>query len=363
MEVLGHGSLVQRDMSKPRSRCRKWELSVIVRVNGEKKPKTRAFHGTYSQGQEALAAFVEELRGTPVTSDMPFEEYAEMWHAKRVDSGALAKRTMKSESIKLRNAYMHLDKAIGSITKVDIENMYAALQRSETLSGRPWAPKTVDHLHRILGHLFRDAMRDGLTASVPTDGVMLPKKEKKRVRLLSNAEMDHMLDLVDYSDGPARAVALCCACGLRRSEACAVRWEDLQDGYIHVDASLEDNGEEKDTKTGKTRSVPVPEHVLAKLEENRGTGQICGGMLPNSLGKWWRAHRGDLGMDCTLHELRHGYATRLARAGVHPRLMMSLGGWSSISVCMDIYTHVSDDMQRDAVSRAFGDSVRVSCGK
>lgn len=359
MKVIGNGSLIQRDKTKPRSRCRDWEIQVVVESDdGRRDRKYRAFHGTYTQGLEARAAFVDELRGTPVTSDMPFPEYARRWHEDRVKSDALARRTMKSEWIKLRNAMPHLDKAIGEITREDIERTYRALQDGETLSGRPWAPKTVDNLHRILGKLFRDAVRDGYAACVPTDGVELPKRKTRKVRVLSNAEMDNMLEKIDYSDGAGRAVALCCACGLRRSEALAVRWEDFADGSVKIDASLEDNGEEKDTKTGRVRTVPVPEHIAMKLEPYRSTGPICGGMLPNSLGKWWRRNRDSLGMDCTLHELRHGYATRLARAGVHPRLTMSLCGWSSIQVCMEIYTHVSDDMQRDAVSCAFESPVR-----
>ncbi len=360
MEVIGKGSLVQRDMTKPRSRCRDWMMQVMVDDGGRRR-KSRAFHGTYSQGLVALAAYVDELRGVRVTSEMPFADYATTWHEKRVESGALTRRTLKSEWIKLRNAMLHLHGPIGDVSREDIEGMYRALQDGETLSGRPWAPKTVDNLHRILGKLFRDAVRDGHASTVPTDGVDVPKRAARKVRVLSNAEMDSLLDSIDYSDGAGRAVALCCACGLRRSEALAVTWEDFADGSIKVDTSLEDNGEEKDTKTGKVRTVPVPGHVAAKLEPYRSTGSISGGMLPNSLGKWWRRNRESLGMDCTLHELRHGYATRLARAGVHPRLTMSLCGWSSIQVCMEIYTHVSDDMQRDAVACAFGDSVQLSC--
>lgn len=51
-----------------------------------------------------------------------------------------------------------------------------------------------------------------------------------------------------------------------------------------------------------------------------------------------------------LHDARHGTATPLTAAGVAPRVVMEILGHSQISMTMDVYTHVVQDTQREAMS-------------
>ena len=51
-----------------------------------------------------------------------------------------------------------------------------------------------------------------------------------------------------------------------------------------------------------------------------------------------------------LHDARHGTATLLTAAGVAPRVVMEILGHSQIAVTMNVYTHVVQDTQREAVS-------------
>ncbi|GAA2838595.1 hypothetical protein GCM10010441_73730 [Kitasatospora paracochleata] len=51
-----------------------------------------------------------------------------------------------------------------------------------------------------------------------------------------------------------------------------------------------------------------------------------------------------------LHDTRHGCATLLAAAGVQPRDLMAILGHSQIAVTMEIYAHVVQDNQREAMS-------------
>ncbi|SCY86860.1 Phage integrase family protein [Streptomyces sp. 136MFCol5.1] len=50
-----------------------------------------------------------------------------------------------------------------------------------------------------------------------------------------------------------------------------------------------------------------------------------------------------------LHDARHGCATLLTAAGVAPRVVMEILGHSRIAVTMNIYAHVVQDTQREAV--------------
>ena len=52
-----------------------------------------------------------------------------------------------------------------------------------------------------------------------------------------------------------------------------------------------------------------------------------------------------------LHGLRHSHATHMLKAGVHPKIAQERLGHSSVSVTMDLYSHVLPGMQDEAVAR------------
>lgn len=57
------------------------------------------------------------------------------------------------------------------------------------------------------------------------------------------------------------------------------------------------------------------------------------------------------------HDLRHTCATLLLTKGVHPKIVQSLLGHSSITQTMDRYSHLLEDIGGDAVGgldEAFG---------
>ena len=55
--------------------------------------------------------------------------------------------------------------------------------------------------------------------------------------------------------------------------------------------------------------------------------------------------------DLHFHSLRHTHASLMLTAGVHPKVVSERLGCSSISVTMDIYSHVLPGLQEDAVDR------------
>jgi integrase len=49
------------------------------------------------------------------------------------------------------------------------------------------------------------------------------------------------------------------------------------------------------------------------------------------------------------HDLRHSAATLLLGLGVHPKIVSDLLGHSQIGITLDLYSHVTATMQREAV--------------
>ncbi|MCZ6545661.1 MAG: tyrosine-type recombinase/integrase, partial [Chloroflexi bacterium] len=53
----------------------------------------------------------------------------------------------------------------------------------------------------------------------------------------------------------------------------------------------------------------------------------------------------------TFHELRHSCASLLLALGVQPRVVMQTLGHTQIATSMEIYTHVSAALEREAADR------------
>lgn len=55
--------------------------------------------------------------------------------------------------------------------------------------------------------------------------------------------------------------------------------------------------------------------------------------------------------DIRFHDLRHTAATLLLVKGIHPKMVQEMLGHSSISLTLDIYSHVIPGMQREIADR------------
>ena len=51
------------------------------------------------------------------------------------------------------------------------------------------------------------------------------------------------------------------------------------------------------------------------------------------------------------HDLRHSHATQLLLAGVHPKVAQERLGHSTVSITLDLCSHVTATMQQDAATK------------
>lgn len=64
VKVRGKGSVYKMERGKPRAKCRKWQLRAEIEgefEGDEGYVKTRVFHGTYSEAQDAKDEFVAAI--------------------------------------------------------------------------------------------------------------------------------------------------------------------------------------------------------------------------------------------------------------------------------------------------------------
>jgi integrase len=92
-------------------------------------------------------------------------------------------------------------------------------------------------------------------------------------------------------------------------------------------------------KRHKKRQTVLSEWVFCT---NKGT-PICS---QNLLWKAWEDIRKRAGLpeDTHLHQLRHTCATLLLQENIHPKLVSSLLGHTTIKQTLDTYSHVLDNM-------------------
>lgn len=199
-----------------------------------------------------------------------------------------------------------------------------------------------------------------------------------------------MLDLARRAQPGALAVAIeimLTTC-VRRGEACALRWSDFDESKqtITVTHSL-GNGEGgfylKQPKTEEIRTIPLTLHAFEMLRNMREDLKwMCGKMKvkledsfilgtlesdsrpynPTQLGKDFAAFCKMNGFDCTLHDLRHTFATFMIGSGADVRTVADYLGHANPSMTLDIYADVDPEAKQQAVKYiegAFDDTYSV----
>ncbi len=379
-KVNGEGTIVQLEKDRPKGKCRKWQLRVSCGKDprtGKYRTRTRRFCGTYTQANSALREFISEIEDDQAQSrtGTTLNDVAADFLARREAAGGITTATLESYRSTLKGACAHLGYAeVSAIGPRDIEDMYAAMRRGETLSGRPASGSSLNSAHRVLKLVFSGLVDDGTLVSNPFMKMPAPSREAKEKRALTPERMRALIGELDCEGELECAYFLAVSLGLRRGEVCGLSWGDVDfvQGIVSISHSYDrfKNFKAPKTKAGRRR-LPMPPFVADALLRHReaqaarladlrpparqtdDTAVIAGPdgarMNPNRLSYHWEKDSKALGLEgWCLHELRHSYLSMLAAQGVHPKVMQELAGHSNSKTTMDIYTHVNMDLKRGA---------------
>jgi len=202
-----------------------------------------------------------------------------------------------------------------------------------------------------------------------------PKIEKKPVATLDPAATMKMLEAARERRlfVPMLLGALC---GIRRGEICALRWDDIKwdQGQVTVKNSIEQTKagcREKETKGSKCRTIAMPSMLIEELKAWRvrqaqeflklgvrpdGSTRVVtkadgSSPTPQTLTDLINKFMKGQGSAVRLHGLRHSHASHLLAENVHPKIVQERLGHYSISITMDIYSHLMPNMQADAAAK------------
>ena len=371
--------------SKSRNKCRKWRLfcSCGVDRRGKRIQKSRRFTGTYGEARKALVDFEAECKNV-ISEEVELGKYLETWYEKRVDTmrpSTLAKDRQNIRTIKwLFGEHTRLSELTSDV----IDEAFHQLLTKGGPSGHPIGTSYAGHLKSSLSGMLKDAKKEGYIMNDPIpDTKRISKKSPERENIPSAAEVKALLDGLDCRDGRQMCVYLCAALGLRRGEALALRWQDVDfdAGVINIRSSLQYDGTIGEPKTEESRrTLPMPPYLREALEtrmsaakadikvaRKNGTTKeqtpweetvVCcnerGEVLSSSAAShWWEHHRSMFGLKCGLHGLRHALLTSMAANSVPIHSVMRVAGHSSPNTTMRVYLHANLDDKENAFAAIF----------
>src|SRR4051794_10447344 len=212
---------------------------------------------------------------------------------------------------------------------------------------KPLAPSTVRQIHWILSGAFERAVRWKWIAVNPTDAAEPPSQPRPKPSPPTPAEAAKILNEAWKDPGWGTLIWLTMVTGQRRGELCGLRRRHYQRGarILRVHRSLGGTSRadlrEKDTKSHQERRIALDAETIAVLDEHLARQDAMAAelgltlddsaflfsldpdcaspLLPDSVTQRYNRLAGRLGVDTTLHKLRHYNATELIAGGVDLR--------------------------------------------
>lgn len=279
---------------------------------------------------------------------------------------------------------------IKELCAIDIQRYYT------TLIKKGVTPHTILSINRLIVPCIKYAYNTNIIIKDFTSAIVLPKEDEE-TKLSKEAKihpftLEQQKKFIAVIKGhPYESLFLTALySGLRQGELLALTWNDvnLKEMYITVsktlaevaDSSLEGRGKiRRILQTPKTkngiRKVDIPKFLVSalryhKLKQtqnkfmNNERYEDNNLVFCNRYGKYINSRKlrqsfKDVLTENNLdiikfHDLRHTYATRLFELGEREKTVQKLMGHGNISVTMNTYTHVLDNMKEKAVSKLDG---------
>jgi len=343
--------------------------------NGRRRQQRVTIRGTRKDAEKRLAELLHQQdQGLPIdNSKLVLGDYLVTW-LRDVVAVRTRPRTLDSYQNTIKG---HVLPVLGGIPlqklqAADVDRLIASLK------DKGLSTTTCLRVFRILSKALKDAMKRGLVFRNVCQAVEPPHPGRYEVEA---PEMDTTLRVLALAKGsPYHSLfTLLAYTGLRRGEALALRWAnvDMERGVASIVESLQrlpSKGlEVQPTKSAAgRRGIALDPGTVNLLREHQGrqlliktaleggyqdrglvfTSPLGGYLDPQLVTKAWERLRDRAGYPhLRLHDLRHGHAAGLIKAGVHPKVVQDRLGHANAAFTMQVYGHVAAGLQEEAVVR------------
>ena len=293
-------------------------------------------------------------------------------------------------------------KLIVDITKNNIKEIIKDMETG-TKTCTQKSVSTIRKTYSIIYDIMNFAVSENIIMTNPCVGIKLPKEKKSERRVMDSEEQKILLDAIKgsyYEDFYIIALGT----GMRINEILALTWDDIDydENKIHVNKTLayiqEEKGEHgylqfQDPKTDAgIRDIPF----LPGVKECFKKHKIKQDTQRMKVANLWKSTAGMENLvfttetgspinsqyirknmnyivkkinkeearkaalenrdpkifeHITPHALRHSFATRAFESGMKPKTVQEILGHSSLSMTMDLYTHVTDNIKEEEMQK------------
>jgi integrase len=242
----------------------------------------------------------------------------------------------------------------------DVKRMVGEMQAKKL------SASTIRNAHAVLRSALSEAERMEYVDRNVAKRVRLPPIKKRKPVILTLPQLNDFFSAIqDHRLQPLYVIAL--SLGLRRKEIIELRWANinLEQGSL---TTMEEGKSENSYRT-----LPLPRFLVDVLKKHHQRQEIERRLLGDDWHEQGRVFPSEVGTAISgrnllrhfksvlkkaglplrmhFHDLRHNSATFLVAEDVHPRVVMQILGHSQIGITMNLYAHVLDAKQREALEK------------
>ncbi|MFC1968609.1 tyrosine recombinase XerC [Chloroflexota bacterium] len=351
-----------------------WQIQVYTGTgpDGKYQRHFETIHGRKSDAQKRLNELLVSLEKgvyTPL-GRLTVAEHLHNWLEGYVKTNCHVRTLDGYQSIVER----HLIPALG---QVQLKHLHPqAIQSYYGKAVEKLSPRTVAKHHRLLSQALKYAVRQGYLGRNPCDLVDSPSWKGKAMRTLVPTEVEVLFENAqDNYYYPVVYTAV--STGLRQAELLGLRWRDIDLDMLSISVSqvlYKRRGicQFKEPKTAHSRRrVAMTPNLALFLREYRTEREaiylelgkeitLDDLVFPSIEGKpldpcvlshnFTRVGKRAGLENVRFHDLRHTFASLMLLRGAKPKVISEALGHSSVAFTMDVYSHIIEGMQSDAMA-------------